>query len=241
MGGSNETLSLKAAAAVAHIEPNELRHTAQRGEIDAMLRGGEWYFLRRDIDEWMQRHLLSAREKELAKCHRSMADEHRRRGMATAGTLVGSLLREDCISLSLAAKAKPGVVRDMTDLAAMCGLVYDEESLFRELLAREEAASTAIGEGVAFLHPRYHDPYMFEDSCLADARSAEPVFVGAPDGAGTRHFFLICANDRDLHLHVLARLAVLAHGAGLVAKLDEAASPGDVMAAVREAEAEYAK
>ena len=82
---------------------------------------------------------------------------------------------------------------------------------------------------------------MFEDSFIAYARSEKPVFFGAPDGAGTRHFFLICANDRDLHLHVLARLAVLAHGAGLVAKLDEAASSGDVMAAVREAEAEYAK
>ena len=235
----NETLSLKAAAAVAHIDPNELRHTAQRGEIDAVLRGDEWLFRRRDVDEWMQRHLLAANEKDLRKCHRSMADEHRRLS-ADRWRIAGDLLREDCIELALDARTKAGVVRDMTDIAVRSGLVYDEESLFRELLAREEAASTAIGEGVAFLHPRYHAPFMFEDSFIVYARGARPVFFGAPDGAPTRHFFLVCATDRDLHLHALARLAVLAHGAGLVEKLDAAESAADVISAVREAEEEYA-
>ena len=235
----SETLTLKAAAAVAHIDANELRHTAQRGEIDATLRGGEWYFRRRDVDEWMQRHLLSARKRDLTECHRSMADERRRRGIAKDGRLVENLLRIECIDLSLCAKAKAGVVRDMTDLAEKSGLVYDSDALFREVLAREEAASTAIGEGAAFLHPRYHDPYMFEDSFIAYARGEKPVFFGAPDGAGTRHFFLICAADRDLHLHVLARLAVLAHGAGLIERLEEAATPEDVLSAIRAAEAEY--
>lgn len=235
---SMSVLGLRAAAEILHLGENELRHVAQRGEIDSFIRGGEWFFRRRDIDEWMQRHLISAKTKELAECHRSMLDETRRRGVAQTG-LVGRYLRADCIELSLAAKAKAGVLRDMTDIAAAAGLVYDDEALFKALAEREEAASTAIGEGAAFLHPRYHDPYLFAESFIAYARSVKPVFFGAPDGGATRHFFLICAADREVHLHVLARLAMLAHGSDFFKKLDTAETAEDVLSVVDVSEAEF--
>ena len=239
MSAGNEFLCLKNAAAVAHIEPNELKHAAQRGEIDASVRSGDWYFRRCDIDEWMQRRILSVREHELRRCHKSMYEEHRSLGLSGTHT-VSALLREECIDLSIAAKAKAGLLRDMTDLAVRGGLVYDGEALYRELVAREEAASTATGEGAAFLHPRRHDPYLFEESFIAYGRCDREIFFGAPDGAGTRHFFLICATDRDLHLHILARLAVLAHGAALIDSLAAAQTAQEVLSAVRSAEAEYA-
>ena len=127
----------------------------------------------------------------------------------------------------------------MTDLAEKGGLVYDVEGLFKELVAREEAAPTAIGEGVALLHPRFHDPYLFEESFIAYGRTTRPVFFGAPDGEGTRHFFLICSTDPDAHLHILARLAMLAHGSDLMERLDAAASADDVIAAIRASEEPY--
>ena len=95
---------------------------------------------------------------------------------------------------------------------------------------------TAIGEGVALLHPRFHDPYMFEESFVAYGRSDRPVFFGAPDGEGTRHFFLVCSTDHRAHLHILARLAVLAHGTDLVARLEAAEDADAALAAIRECE-----
>jgi mannitol/fructose-specific phosphotransferase system IIA component (Ntr-type) len=107
---------------------------------------------------------------------------------------------------------------------------------YKELVAREAIASTAVGEGAAFLHPRFHDPYMFEDTFIAYGRSERPVFFGAADGQGTRHFFLVCSTDHETHLHILARLAVMAHATDFLARLDEAASAEEVIAAIREAE-----
>jgi mannitol/fructose-specific phosphotransferase system IIA component (Ntr-type) len=133
-------------------------------------------------------------------------------------------------------KAKAGIVRDMSDLAARTGLVYDPEGLFKELLAREEIASTAVGEGAAFLHPRFHDPYFFEESFIAYGRSLRPVFFGAPNGEGTRHFFLVCAADHVLHLNILSRLAVMAHATEFLAILDEAADVGEALSIIRAAE-----
>ena len=234
---SHEVFNLKQAAEHVHVDQNELRHIAQRGEIEATERGGDWYFGHRALDEWAQRNILAANARELAAQHRSMADERRRLDKADWG--VARLFSAETIDLSVQAKAKAGILRDMTDLAEKGGKVYDVEGLFKELSAREAAASTAIGEGVALLHPRFHDPYMFEESFVAYGRSDRPVFFGAPDGEGTRHFFLICSTDHRAHLHILARLAVLAHGTDLVARLEAAEDADAALAAIRECEREF--
>jgi mannitol/fructose-specific phosphotransferase system IIA component (Ntr-type) len=207
---SREVLNLKEAALHVHLEPNELKHAAQRGEVEAFEHGGEWHFPHRQLDEWAQRNMLAASNRELKAQHRVIMDEHRRDRLVD--WCVADLFAPASIDLQVGAKAKAGIIRDMTDLAEKSGYVYDTEGLFKELVAREEAASTAVGAEVALLHPRFHDPYMFEQTFVAYGRSERAIFFGAPDGAGTRHFFLICSTDHEQHLHILARLAVLAHG-----------------------------
>jgi len=234
---SHEVLNLKQAAEHVHLEENELKHVAQRGEIEATKRGEDWYFEHRALDEWAQRNLLAANERELQAQHRVMMDENRRVDRSDWG--VSDLFSVETIELDLRAKGKAGVLRDMTDLADRGGKVYDVDGLYKELEAREAAASTAIGEGVALLHPRFHDPYLFEESFVAYARSVRPVFFGAPEGEGTRHFFLICSTDHELHLHILARLAILSHGTDLVERLETVESPEGVLAVLRDCESAY--
>ena len=236
---SRETLNLNQAAEHVHMTANELKHCAQRGELEAVERGGEWYFEHRALDEWAQRSLLAAGQRTLAERHRVMMDEHRRAEQPGWG--VAGLFSAATIDLAVAAKAKAGILRDMTDLADRGGQVNDADALFKELVAREEAAPTAIGEGVALLHPRFHDPYLFSESFIAYGRAERPVFFGAPDGDGTRHFFLIGSTDHAAHLHILARLAMLAHGTDLVKRLEEAADADAVLAAVSECEGEFTR
>ena len=219
---SREILNLKQAAEHVHLEENELKHFAQRGEIEATKRGDDWLFEHRALDEWAQRNLLAANEKGLREQHRVMMDENRRADRASWG--VADLF-----------------YADMTDLADRGGKVYDPDGLFKELEAREAAASTAIGEGMALLHPRFHDPYLFEESFIAYGRSVRPIFFGAADGEGTRHFFLICSTNHEEHLHILARLAILAHGTDLMERLDAVETSEDAIAAIRDCEAEYRK
>ena len=231
---NREVLTLRQAAAHVHLAENELRHVAQRGEIEATERGGEWFFEHRTLDEWAQRALLAANRKALDEQHRVMMDEDRRADRSDWA--VADLFDVATIDLAVAAKAKAGILRDMTDLADGGGKVYDPDGLFKELEAREAVASTAVGEGIALLHPRYHDPYLFEESFVAYGRATRPIFFGASDGEATRHFFLVCSTDHEQHLHILARLAVLAHGTDLTARLDEADTPEAVIAAIRACE-----
>lgn len=236
---SHEFLPLAAAAAHVHVEANELKHVAQRGEIDAQIRSGEWYFEHAALDEWAQRHLLASTPKALKEQHRLMVDERRRAKQRVGG--VADFFVADAIDLAIPAKAKGGLIRDMTTLAERSGFVYDPETLFKELVAREEAASTAIGAGAAFLHPRYHDPYFFEQSFIAYGRALRPIFFGAPDGAATQHFFLICSTNHDEHLHILARLAMMANGTDLLTRLNDVEEPSAVLEALRACEEPYVK
>ena len=152
---------------------------------------------------------------------------------------IADILSPSVIAPALTSKTRAGVLRDMTDFADSTGLLYDPETLFAELQAREEVASTAAGGGVAFLHPRYHDPYLFQETFLALGRTVRPVFFGAQDGTGTDLFFLICCTDHALHLHILARLCLLAHGTTLLAELREAPDVETMHAAIKKAEVEF--
>ena len=203
-------LDLKAAAARLHMDELELKHFAQREEVPAQKRGDDFFFAQ---------HLL---------------DEERAR--STGEVRVSDLLSLDAINPCLSARNKGGVLRDMTELADSTGKVYDKDALFQGLTDREEAASTAVGGGAAFLHVKFHDEYLVSESFLALGRTARPVFFGAPDDGGTDIFFLINCTDRALHLHVLARLCLLAHGTTLLPDLRAAPDAETMLEMLKTAE-----
>ena len=216
---------------------NDLRHFAQRGEVASVKRGDMYFFEHRELDEWAQRRLMVLNEKTLTAEHKVAMIERRRNDGHDFH--VADLLRPETIAPALTAKGRAGVLRDMTDFADSTGLLYDPETLFAELSAREEVASTAAGGGVAFLHPRYHDPYLFQETFLALGRTVRPVFFGSQDGEGTDLFFMICCTDHTLHLHILARLCLLAHGTTLLQDLREAPDAETMHAALKKAEDEF--
>ena len=112
---SHEVFNLRQAAEHVHVDQNELRHIAQRGEVEATERGGDWYFEHRALDEWAQRNLLAANARELAAQHRAMADERRRLDKADWG--VAGLFSAETVDLAVQAKAKAGILRDVKLLA----------------------------------------------------------------------------------------------------------------------------
>ena len=227
-------LNLKSAAARLHMDELELKHFAQREEVPAQKRGDDFFFDRRLLDEWAQRRMIGLHPKQLTGEHTHAMNE---RAKSTGEIRISDLLSVEAIAPAISAKNKGGVLRDMTDLAESTGKVYDKDALFKGLTEREEAASTAVGGGAAFLHVKFHDEYLVSESFLALGRTARPVFFGAPDDEGTDIFFLINCTDRALHLHVLARLCLLAHGTTLLADLRAAPDAAAMLEVLKSAEA----
>ncbi|MDO5313641.1 MAG: hypothetical protein Q4G55_09610, partial [bacterium] len=59
----------KSAAAHLHMPENELRHVAQRGEVESVKRGDLYFFEHRVLDEWAQRRLIALSDKALTAEH----------------------------------------------------------------------------------------------------------------------------------------------------------------------------
>jgi mannitol/fructose-specific phosphotransferase system IIA component (Ntr-type) len=126
-------------------------------------------------------------------------------------------------------------------LAEKSGLILNPKDLLESLEERERLCSTALADGFALLHPRHHDPYMFERSFLAIGRTITPIPFGASDGKETDIFFLICCQNDRLHLHVLARLCLMCRQKKFLLHLREANNPAEVQECLRLQELEIIK
>ncbi len=229
-------LTLQQAAKYIRIPERELFHLVQREEIPYLRRGDDVVFEQRLLGDWTQRRILGLPTASLLEHHRSATAN--RATQAADDALVERLFRAEWIAPALTSRTKPSVLRNMVALAMNTGLLYDDAALLTELEEREAVASTAIGGGAAFLHARYHDPYLASDSFVVLGRTVSQLFFGAQDGGQTDVFFLICCTDNALHLHTLARLCMLAHGSTLLPDLRAAASSEEMFHLLVHAERE---
>ena len=76
------------------------------------------------------------------------------------------------------------------------------------MVTREEMHSTALEAGVAIPHPRRAMPAtVLGESVIALGRTSSGIPFGAPHGALSDIFFLVCCREQRTHLKVLARIS----------------------------------
>jgi SulP family sulfate permease len=95
--------------------------------------------------------------------------------------------------------------------------------LTQSMLDREALAPTALGEGLAFPHPRrplagHHPPFVFV------AYLEQPVDWGAPDGRPVNTVFFLAETSLEGHLRTLSALVKAAKDPGFRVLLDSRAS-----------------
>ena len=223
-------LTIQQAAARLHLTVQAIEQLVKYQEIPFALRGEEPVFVRRELDSWASQRLLGMGAGHVDDLHR--ASTAKRKTLDDHERLVPQLFQLEWIDPALQSRTKPSVLRDMVKLAGTTNLLYDDTALLRGLEEREELCSTAIDQGVAFLHSRYHDANICGASFVTLGRTVGPIFAGAADGQTTDLFFLLCCQDDALHLHVLARLCAMAHSTLLLAELRQAGTSEEMLAAL---------
>lgn len=228
-------MSLEEAAEFLHIDASDLRAFAVRGEVPCEMQGDRLSFRRGRLKLWASQRILGLQGKTLADYHRR--GKPRPRDTSPDAAIVTDLTDPEFMEPAIQGRSKAAVLRAMTAVAERTGYLYDPDDLLEGLRQREELCSTGIEGGAAILHPRHHDPYMFEDSFLCIGRTPSAIPFGSPDGSKTDIFFLVCCQDDRIHLHVLARLCLLCHGGTLLNDLRTAASGRDMHDTLKAAEA----
>ena len=211
------TFNLSEAAEYLHLQEESVEELARRGEIPCEKQGGRLIFRHNEIDEWASRRVLGFNDEKLSDFHRrSTAKYH---DLSNELAIVPALLKPEWIAPAMTCRSKSSVIREMVDLADRTGLLCYRDELLESLVEREKLCSTALSGGLALLHPRNHEPYMFEDSFVVLGKSVGQIPFGSPDRSTTDIFFLICCQDDRIHLHVLARLCMMCHQTSLLLEL----------------------
>jgi PTS system nitrogen regulatory IIA component len=228
------TMTVQQVSEYLHLSPTDVEHLVKRGEIPSEKRGEQAIFVRSKVDAWASQRILGMGSRNLVEYHRaSSAKVH---DLSRKHALMPELMRVEWLDPAMKSKTKASVLRDMVALAIFTELVYDEAALLVSLEEREKLCPTAIGDGIALLHPRHHDPYMFADSFVILGRTIQPIHAGAQDGKPTDLFFLICCQDDSIHLHTLARICAMCQTATMLQALRKAEDAAGMLDAILAAE-----
>ena len=218
--------NLAEAAEYLHLAEGAVEELARRGEIPCERQGSRLVFRHNAIDAWASRRVLGFNDERLSDFHRrSTAKYH---DLSSESAIIPALLKPEWIEPQLTCRSKSSVLRQMVELADHTGLLCYPDELLESLTEREKLCSTALAGGLALLHPRNHEPYMFEDSFVALGKTIGQVPFGSPDGSTTDIFFLICCQDDRIHLHVLARLCMMCHQTSLLLQMRETSDPQEL-------------
>lgn len=230
----HRTFNVEQLTNYLHLAPGDVERLMRESDLPHTVRGGKPVFLRSEVDAWASRRILGLTEKRLNVYHEKSV--RGTRAIFPGGALIPELMQPDYIDLALPSRTRASIIRDMVGLAERTGRVMDPRELVKSIEERETLCTTAQPGGLAFLHPRHHTDFRFEGSFAVLGRTVQPVPFGAPDGRPTQLFFLVCCEDDRIHLHTLARLAMLALNTKVVDQLFDASEAESAYTALVAAE-----
>jgi nitrogen PTS system EIIA component len=230
--------NLHEVAEYLHLARADVESLVRRGEIPFDKKGEKVVFRRTEVDAWASRRILGSKDKSREFHEKSSA---RSPSVAKEHAIIPDLIKRNWVDPLLKAKTKASVLAEMCRLADQTGLLNDKAELLASLKEREKMCPTALAGGVALLHPRHHQQYLFAESFMVMGRTTQPIPFGSPDGMTTDLFFLVCSQNERLHLHVLARLCVLCYQTSLLLDLREASGAEQIYDLLVAAEQEVIK
>jgi len=221
---------MKDVATYLHLTTTDVKTLVRNGDIPCEKLGNRIIFRRHEIDGWASKRILYPYGKHSHNClPRLFEDEI---DISVNGLLMPKLIAVERIHTYLTSRTKASVIRDMAALADQTNLISDPNDLIRTIEEREKLCSTAIYGGMALLHPRKYEPYLFSESFIVLGRTVQAIHFGAPDRNPTRLFFLICCRDDKMHLYTLARLCCMCQKTSLLNELFAADCAKDMFTAI---------
>lgn len=143
---------------------------------------------------------------------------------------ITDLLKQSAIELNVSAASKQAAIDKLVSLHDKSGNLVNAAEFKKDILAREEMGTTAVGMEVAIPHAK---STAVNAPALAAITVPKGVNYDAPDGQPCKLLFMIAANtDGDVHLEVLARLMQLLMHEDFTAKLKAAKTPKEFISII---------
>lgn len=147
-------------------------------------------------------------------------------------------LNEDLVIHGLKASDRAGALKAVSEHLEQGGFVPSGEEVFQALWAREEAHTTALGDGVAVPHaviPSLPDRLLL----VASAASALAYGPGDEDSADILFVLLSPPGREGEHIKLLARICRLARHPGFLERLRAATNRDDLYRAILDEDSQH--
>ena len=189
-------LTVREVAKLLNVSEKTIYRWIKDGSIPAYRLNEQYRFHRAELLEWSTSNKLGVSPDILKE----------EEGSSVRVPSLAEALQAGGVVYRLGGKDKQSVLRAAVEAMNLPEEV-DRELLLRVLTAREELASTGIGEGIAIPHVRnpivLHVPKPSITLCFLE----QPVDFGALDGEPVRCLFTLVSPTVRAHLHILSRLA----------------------------------
>jgi PTS system nitrogen regulatory IIA component len=174
------------------VTENELFRMVESAEIPVCQVHGQYRFNRDEVLEWAtaRRMTLKTSTPDAGAGGLPRLDEALRAGGVHRG--IGGTDKKTVLTAAMGAIKLPATV--------------DRAFLTQMLLAREDMASTGIGDGIAIPHVRNPIILSIAEAMVALCYLDNPIEFGALDGKPVHSLFLIFSTSTRGHLHILSRL-----------------------------------
>ena len=182
-------ITIAEAAEYLKVKENVVQEMLNTGIIKKSGRTKVLKIDQNDIDAWLSKLTTKEVEKLAMKriiCH------------------FQDYFKPENILMDFKAENKYEAISSMSKKARDLKIVKDYRWLYEVVVAREELVSTAIGKGVAMLHPRHMHPTKISEPTVIFGRTKEGVEFDAPDGQPVNLFFMLLLHNDKQHLFSLS-------------------------------------
>ncbi len=191
-------LSVKDVAELLNVSDKTIYRMIKDETIPCFRVGGQWRFDRREIASWVE----DTREFHYHASRKSAPSDE-------AVISVTELLRRGGIYYDVAGNTKEAAVMSCLDSIKTAIPEIDTKRLFGAIIERENLCSTAIGNGIAFPHPRPFREFTASLSSIALCRLGHPIPFDALDNENVDTLFYIFPKSEKRFLRIQAKLSRL--------------------------------
>ncbi|MBN1327318.1 MAG: PTS sugar transporter subunit IIA [Candidatus Cloacimonetes bacterium] len=187
-------LTLKQASIYLKVTDSVIKEMLKSKVFNTVKKGNSIQIDKAEVDEWMAN--LNEREVEQLAMKRSVCR-------------FSDYFKTRYVHIDFMADNKYEAIAEMSKKAKELKIVKDQRWLYQVVVAREELVSTAIGKGVALLHPRHFHPSKVKAPTIIFGRSKKEIEFDAMDNKPVRIYFLLLLHDDMQHLFSISYISKL--------------------------------
>jgi len=211
---SDELLTIKQTASLLKVTDSVVKEMINTKVFETQKKGSTYKIRKDDVDEWLAG--LNDTELEKLALKRSVCK-------------FSDYFKAKNIILDFEADNKYEAIAEMSKKASEIKIVRDNRWLYKVVVAREDLVSTAVGKGVALLHPRHFHPKKIKKPTIIFGRSKNEIEFNAIDNKPVSLFFLLLLHDDIQHLFSISYISKLLMNDDILEILLEESDPKEIV------------